>query len=148
MKSLYQPYVLFPLSERHRNQLRYSIQTVIISRFLINLRRTHVRGPAPSRPSGIRSSIFRIPDITNIVEDMGQALDHGILDSPGAEGGVQDIHHAATSDLSFARGTSSSGPVTQDQKPTDETIDAVGYRAVCHDWYHAQNAIFCQYGNV
>ena len=57
-----------------------SLQTILISRFLLNLRRTQLTPSVPTRPSGIRSSAFHIPTIPDIVEDMGRPLDHGLRD--------------------------------------------------------------------
>lgn len=91
-----------------------SLQTVIISRFLINLRRTQ-QPPTPSRPSGIRTSRFRlgIPSIPDILGDMGQPLDHGVYERDvAAEGNVQE--DAVAAGPSFVQGSSTSAaPATR-----------------------------------
>ena len=69
-------FVQCPSTESPHRDDSFSLQAVIISRFLLNLRRTQVQDPAPSRASGIRSSRFRVPTIQDIVDDMGQPLDH------------------------------------------------------------------------
>lgn len=58
-----------------------SLQTVLTSRFLINLRRTQLP-PDISHSSDIRlrSPVFRLPPLPSIVEDMGRPLDHGLRD--------------------------------------------------------------------
>ena len=70
-----------------------SLQTILISRFLLNLRRTQARNAPPSRPSGIRSSLFCTTTIVGVIEDMGQPLDHRSL--PDCDAAPMDTDGAA-----------------------------------------------------
>lgn len=90
-----------------------SLQTVIVSRFLVNLRRTQQQPPVPSRPSGIRTSRFRIPSIPDIVGDMGQPLDHGMYER-GVAAGANVQEDAVVTGSSFVQGSSTSAaPATR-----------------------------------
>ena len=51
------------------------IQIILISRFLLNLRRTHEQ-PITSSPSRFSIPVFRIPTPPDIVEDMGRSLNY------------------------------------------------------------------------
>ena len=84
-----------------RTNAQPSLQIVLISRFLINLRRTQQAAVAPSGPSGIRTSVFHMPTIPDIVEDMGQPLQHGPSDHDASVEGP-------TLGTSFIQGSSAS----------------------------------------
>ena len=55
----------------------HSIQTVVVSRFLINLRRTKTSPTIASRASQFTLSGFRVPTVPDFMGSMGQPLDHG-----------------------------------------------------------------------
>ena len=55
----------------------HSIQTVVISRFLINLRRLKTSLTIASRASQFTLSGFRVPTVPDFMGSMGQPLDHG-----------------------------------------------------------------------
>lgn len=87
-----------------------SIQTVIFSRFLRNLRRTQLPHN-PSHPSDIRTSGFRIPSISDIVEDMGRPLDHGLQERDAEI--EENFPEAVITGPSFVEGSSTwAGAVT------------------------------------
>ena len=54
------------------------LQTLLISRFLLNLRKSQEPPPLASRPSRITMSGFRLPTFPEIVGDMGQPPDHAV----------------------------------------------------------------------
>ena len=85
------------------------LQNVIVSRFLLNLRRSQQQ-PTPSRPSGIRSSMFHLPTLPDIVEDMGRPLEHGMRGPDARAEGVHDSG-AAVAGPSFVQGSSTSAGV-------------------------------------
>ena len=82
------------------------MQTVIISRFLLNLRRIAKLRLAPSRASGIRSSLLRIPTLAGIVEDMGRPLDydHGAGVEGDAFGDPGEVSSEHSIEVTLARG--------------------------------------------
>ena len=109
----------------------HSLQAIIISRFLLNLRRAaQSRSSAPTRLSGIRSSMFRMPTLPDIVEDMGQPLDHG-PNGPDEEEGeeVQDALRAPAAGPSFVQGSSTGGG--PESHPQGEAEAAY---SVCHSF--------------
>ena len=77
----------------HTDQ-QISLQTIIISRFILNLRRSQMQPAAPSRASGFRSSIFHLPTIPVIAEDMGRPLDYGVREDN--EEIVEELHDDST----------------------------------------------------
>ena len=108
---------------------RSSLQTVIISRFLLNLRRTQERPPAPSRPSAIRSSIFHVPTIPDLVEDMGRPVDHGLRAFDEAvDGDIPD--EVAVAGPSFVQGSSVSRRPTSRRQAEQEELDTVCHRVL------------------
>ena len=102
-----------------------SLQTIIISRFLLNLRRAaQLRSSAPSQPSGIRSSIFRMPTIPDIVEDMGRPLDHGRYDCDVDED-VLDDSGATVAEQSLVQGSSAAGIAVTRSQAGGEIVELV-----------------------
>ena len=54
------------------------MQAILISRFILNLRRSQKPPPLESRPSRFSMSQFHLPTMSAIVGDMGQPLNHGM----------------------------------------------------------------------
>ena len=108
-----------------------SIQIVLLSHFLLDLRRTQVRSKAPSRPSGLRSSVlFRIPTASELVEDMEGLLDYGpnIPDVNFAERGHDD---APVTGLSLIQRSSEAGVAQGDQLEEASGSDHVSCSTLC-----------------
>ena len=91
------------------NNTAISVQMAIISRFLINLRRATLENSAPSRPSDIRTSRFRLPTIPDIVEDMGGPLSRSFNTGADPEAGQGVPNSVPVAGPSFIRGSSTSG---------------------------------------
>ena len=83
------------------------VQNVLISRFLLNLKRTQAPSVA-SRPSGLSLSGFQVPTIASIVEDMGRPLQHGWDERE--EDAQDDIHIEI--------------PITECNKTSDDAVSA------------------------
>ena len=66
------------LSRYHDMNPNARLQTLLISRFLLNLRKSQEPPPLASRPSRITMSGFRLPTFPEIVGDIGQPLDHAV----------------------------------------------------------------------
>ena len=59
-----------------------SAPTIIISRFILNLRRSDRKNSTlESRFSRFAISGFRVPNLDGFIGEMGQPLDHGFHDS-------------------------------------------------------------------